>query len=213
MSRATRRNPQNEWNYFLLAAAYGHLGRAQKAKDAMVKFNETYHDPTDRQRPFTLADINNQFFNVAANRKRLLEGLRKAGVPAGESPAPADTKYKELVKVTEGAFDVEGAIKIDAVEAKTLHDRGVTFIDSRGSSLFKRGHIPGAKNLLFHQVWDSLSRYVAANDEVVFYCDDKNCHLAALSSAQALILGHTKVYYFAEGLKSWSIAGYPLEAP
>ena len=213
MSRATRRNPQNEWNYFLLAAAYGHLGREQEAKAAMVKFNATYHDPTDQQRPFTLADINNQFFNVAANRKRLLEGLRKAGVPAGESPGPADTKYKDLVNVAEGTFDVEGAIEIDAVEAKTLHDRGVTFIDSRGSSLYQRGHIPAAKNLLFHQVWDSLSRYVDADDEVVFYCDDENCHLAAISSAQALVLGQTKVYYFARGFKAWNIAGYPVELP
>jgi rhodanese-related sulfurtransferase len=160
-----------------------------------------------------LADLKNQFFIEAANLERLQEGLRKAGVPAGESPAPADTRYKDLVSATEGAFDVKGAIKIDAVEAKTLHDRGVTFIDSRGSSLYGRGHIPGAKNLLFHQVWDGLSRFVAADKEVVFYCADKACHLAAISSAQALILGHTKVYYFAGVFKSWSIAGYPVEVP
>ena len=213
MLRATRRNPQNEWNYFLLAAAYGHLGREQEGRLAMAKFNDTYHDPRDQQQPFTLADLKNQFFIEAANLERLQEGLRKAGVPAGESPAPADTRYKDLVSATEGAFDVKGAIKIDAVEAKTLHDRGVTFIDSRGSSLYGRGHIPGAKNLLFHQVWDSLSRYVAADKEVVFYCADKACHLAAISSAQALILGHTKVYYFAGVFKSWSIAGYPVEVP
>jgi len=211
MLRATKRNPQNEWNYFLLAAAYGHLGREPEGKSAIAKFNKTYHDPTDQQRPFTLADLNYQFFIEAANRERLQEGLRKAGVPVGESPGPADTKYKDLVNVTEGTFDVKGAIKIDVAEAKTLHNRGVTFIDSRGSSLYRRGHIPGATNLLFHQVWDCLSQYVAPDDEVVFYCDGKDCHLAAISSAQALSLGHTKVYYFAEGFKSWSIAGYPVE--
>jgi len=213
MLRATKRNPLDEWNYFLLAAAYGHLGREQEAKAAIATFNKTYHDPTDRQRPLTLADLNNWIFNEAVNRERLQEGLRMAGVPAGESPKPAESKYKDLVNMAEGTFDVKGAIKIDAVEAKTLHDRGVTFIDSRGSSLYRRGHIPGATNLLFHHVWDRLSRYVVQDDEVVFYCDAKDCHLAANSSAQALILGHTKVYYFAGGLKAWSIAGYPVETP
>ena len=211
MLRATKRNPLDEWNYFLLAAAYGHLGREREAKSAITTFNKTYHDPTDKQRPLTIADLNNWIFNEAANRERLQEGLRKAGVPVGESPKPAESKYKDLVNMTEGTFDVKGAIKIDAVEAKTLHDRGVTFIDSRGSSLYRRGHIPGATNLLFHHVWDRLSRYVVQDDEVVFYCDGKDCHLAANSSAQALILGHTKVYYFAGGLKAWSIAGYPVE--
>ena len=110
-----------------------------------------------------------------------------------------------------GTFDVEGAIEIDAAEAKALHDRGIAFFDSRGKGHYGRGHIPGATNLYFHQVWDSLADVVDQNAEIVFYCVDPKCHLAANSSAQALILGYTKVYYFAGGFSAWDNAGYPIE--
>jgi adenylate cyclase len=211
MLRATKLNPDDEWNYFLLAAAYGYLGREQEAKSAIARFNNTYHDPTDKQRPLRLADLDSWIFKEAANRERLQEGLRKAGVPAGAPANPADSKYRDLITMSAGTFHVEGAIAIDAAEAKSLHDRGIVFIDSRGSVDYGRGHIPGATNLLFHKVWDNLSQIVDQNEEVVFYCGGPECHLSANSSAQALILGYTKVYYFAGGFSAWKDDGYPVE--
>ncbi len=208
--RATKRNPDDEWNFLLLAAAYGHLGREQEAKPAIATFNNLYHDPTDKQRPFTLADLDTWSSKNEAVMGRLREGLRKVGVPAGITAKP-DINYRDLVTMSAGTFDVEGAIEIDATEAKTLHDRGTAFIDSRGSGHYGRGHIPGATNLYFHQVWDGLSEVVGLNDEVVFYCDGPNCHLSANSGAQAIALGYTKVYYFAGGFSAWEAAGYPKE--
>jgi TolB-like protein/class 3 adenylate cyclase/rhodanese-related sulfurtransferase/Flp pilus assembly protein TadD len=211
MLRATKLNPDDGWNYFLLAATYGHLGHEQEAKSAIIRFNKTYHDPTDKQRPLTLADLDTWIFKEPANRDRLKEGLRKAGVPVGAPANPADSKYQELITVSAGIFNVEGAIDINAAEAKSLHDRGIVFIDSRGSVDFGRGHIPGATNLLFHKVWDNLPQIVDLDEEVVFYCGGPDCHLSANSSAQALILGYTKVYYFAGGFSAWEDAGYPVE--
>jgi adenylate cyclase len=210
--RATRLNPDDEWNYFLLAASYGHLGREQEAKSAIARFNDTYHDPTDKQRPLTLASLDTWEFKEAINRTRLQEGLRNAGVPAGTPASAADSNYMNLVTMSEGAFHIEGAIEIDAAEAKSLHDKGVVFIDSRGSADYGRGHIPGATNLLFHRVWDNLPQIVDLNDEVVFYCGGLECHLSANSSAQALVLGYTKVYYFAGGFAAWKDVGYPVDA-
>jgi TolB-like protein/class 3 adenylate cyclase/rhodanese-related sulfurtransferase len=212
MLRATKLNPDDEWNYFLLAATLGHLGREQEAKSAITRFNRTYHDPTDKQRPLTLVDLDTWIFKEAVNRERLKEGLRKAGLPVGAPANPADSKYRDLITVSAGTFHVEGAIEINAAEAKLLHDRGIVFIDSRGSVDYGRGHIPGAKNLFFHKVWDNLSQIVDLNEEVVFYCGDLKCHLSANSSAQALILGYAKVYYFAAGFSAWENAGYPIEA-
>ena len=209
--RATKLNPDDEWNYFLLAATYGYLGREQEAKSAIARFNKTYHDPTDKQRQFTLSDLDTWIFKEPANRDRLKEGLRKAGVPVGAPANPADSKYQELITVSAGTFNVQGAIDINAAEAKSLHDRGIVFIDSRGSVDFGRGHIPGATNLLFHKVWDNLPQIVDLDEEVVFYCGGPDCHLSANSSAQALILGYTKVYYFAGGFSAWEDAGYPVE--
>jgi TolB-like protein/rhodanese-related sulfurtransferase len=211
--RATRRNPDYEWSFLLLAATYGHLGREQEAEPAITRFDTMYHDPTDKQRPFTIADVG-FFWNIKdeAELERIREGLRKVGVPEGASARPIDLNFRDLVSVSDGSFDVAGAIEIGTAEAKKLFDRGVAFIDSRGGDPFARGHIPGATNLLFHEVWDKLSEVVAIDDEVVFYCSGPGCHLAAHSSAQALMLGYTRVYYFAGGFPAWKQAGYPIEA-
>ena len=211
MLRATKRNPDFEWSFLLLAAAYGHLGREQEARPAIATFNNMYHDPTDKQRSFTLADVKDWSIKNEAGLERLREGLRKVGVPAGTTTRPADLNFRDLVTVSAGTFEVEGAIEIDAAEAKILHDRGTAFIDSRGSGHYGRGHIPGATNLYFHQVWDGLSEVVGLNDEVVFYCGGPDCHLSANSSAQAIALGYTKVYYFAGGFSAWQNTSYPVE--
>jgi len=208
--RAVKRNPDDEWSYFELAAAYGHLGREQEAKSALASFNELYRHPAGPKRPFTLAYFDTWTYKVAANRERLREGLRKAGVPAGTLAKP-DTEYLNLVTVSEGTFDVAGAIEIDATKAKVLLDSGIVFFDSRGQSVYERGHIPGATNLFTHKVRSSLADFVGQDAEIVFYCDGPNCHLAAHSSAQALVMGYTRVYYFAGGFLAWEAAGYPVE--
>jgi len=87
----------------------------------------------------------------------------------------------------------------------------VEYSHSRGSVDYGRGHIPGATNLFFHKVWDNLLQIVDLNEEIVFYCGGIECHLSANSSAQALILGYTNVYYFAGGFSAWKDAGYPVE--
>ena len=208
MLRATKRNPSDEWNFFLLAATYGHLGRKQEAKTALDTFNKTW-SLAYAGRPLTLADVDDwRSLKYPVFRERLKEGLRKAGVQA--TAKLAELNYRKLVTVSEGTFDVEGVIEIDAAAAKTLHDRGIAFFDSRGSGSYNRGHIPGATNLYFHQVWDSLSEVVDKDANIVFYCGEPKCHLAANSSAQALSLGYTKVYYFAGGFSAWESAGYPV---
>jgi adenylate cyclase len=209
--RATRRNPRYERNYLLLAATYGYLGREEEGKASFTTFNNMYHDPTDKQRPFTLADLGDWATKDEAGQKRIREGLRKVEVPEGATGKPANLEFTDLISVPAGTFEVEGAIEIDAAEAKTLHDRGIVYIDSRGRGLYQRGHIPGATNLFFHQVWDSLGDLVDEDAEIVFYCVDPKCHLAAHSSAQALILGYTRVYYFAGGFSAWKNSGYPVE--
>jgi len=212
--RFSKLYPEDQWNHLWLAAAYGHLGREQDAISAFATFNElnVKHDPILwKDLPWTLARLSNWTIKDEAGLERLRAGLRVAGVPEGETGRLVDLKFTDLVTVLAGTFDVEGAIEIDAAEAKTLHDHGIAFFDSRGKGHYGRGHIPGATNLYFHQVRESLADLVEQNAEVVFYCGDPKCHLAANSSAQALILGYTRVYYFAGGFSAWEVAGYPVE--
>jgi TolB-like protein/class 3 adenylate cyclase/rhodanese-related sulfurtransferase len=215
--RATKRNPEYEWNYLILAATYGHLGRVEEAEPVLTAFYDLHpqhcdaHTTLDEDNPFTLADLSEWSIKDETSLERLRQGLRKVGIPEGEAVSLADINFRELVTMSAGTFDVEGAIEIDASAAKALHDRGIIFIDSRGKALYGRGHIPGATNLYFHQVWDGLSEVVGPNDGVVFYCGGPDCHLSAHSSAQAIALGYSKVYYFAEGFPAWEDAGYPIE--
>jgi adenylate cyclase len=81
--RATKRNPGDEWNYFLLAAAYGQLQREQEARSAIETFNNMRLKA--QQRPYTLTDIDYWTFKEPVERERLRNGLRKAGLRGGET--------------------------------------------------------------------------------------------------------------------------------
>ncbi len=107
-------------------------------------------------------------------------------------------------------FAVEGAIKIDVSTAKTLHDRGVRFIDARWERNWKKGHIPGASSLAFVNE-AALMEIVEKKEEVVFYCSGSGCSASPEACAKALTWGYEKVYYFAKGLPGWESAGHPIE--
>ena len=84
--RATTRSPGDMWNFLLLAAAYGQLGREQEARSAIETFNKLRAEVV--QRPHTLAGVDDWSFRHSAERERLREGLRKAGMPEGGAAAP-----------------------------------------------------------------------------------------------------------------------------
>jgi len=123
----------------------------------------------------------------------------------------AETHWNTLItgdRVT--GFAVEGATKIDVSTAKTLHDRGVWFIDARWKRHWKKGHIPGASSLGFVNE-AALMELVKKNEEVVFYCSGADCNASPEACAKALTWGYEKVYYFAKGYPGWISAGHPIE--
>ncbi len=79
--RAANRNPSVAWNFFHLAAAYGQLGREQEAESAIETFNKMRANAGEHL--MSLADIGGWRFKDSADRERLREGLRKAGLPEG----------------------------------------------------------------------------------------------------------------------------------
>ncbi len=213
--RAASVQPDYEYLWRHLAMTYGYLGRIEEAKAAIQKYyalRRSGYDVTLKGEESYWADW---YSYDRTYLDQMVEGLRLAGVPSGTIDEPTEINYKDLITKSEGTFDVAGAIKIDAAGAKTLHDRGVAFIDSRGGSPYGRGHIPGATNLSFpyRLTKDNLSQLVGLDDEVVFYCGGTDCHLSANSCAQALTWGYTRVYYFAGGFPEWRNAGYPVKIP
>ena len=204
-------------DYITLIASFGHLGRKSGLPEAIKTFNGL-------SVPAGYNSINVQMwggwwwygdiFNYDPEyRDRLMQGLRKAGVPEGAGTDIPFEKYRALIQTSGGYFSVTGAITIDPQQAKTLHDRGVKFVDVRAAKGFASGHVPGAFNLdvATELSRDSLSRIVGKDEEFVLSCHGKTCSDSAYASAKALIWGFKRVYYFAGGFPAWKEAGYPVE--
>jgi tetratricopeptide (TPR) repeat protein len=215
LTRATQSNPDDDRALIVLAAAYGHLERVQEAKSAVEKADTLRHerqqlwtDPSVEvgvdvllAGPYTLKDVDLWRFGESADRERLYEGLRLAEVPkAGLGKAVSPTK-------------VAGATTVDAVEAKSLLDRGVPFVDVRGDDSWNDGHIPGAVHLYLKAGFNEagLSAVVAKDQAVVVYCQGPRCLLSSKACTKAVAWGFGKVHYFRDGFPSWKAAGYPIE--
>ena len=108
--------------------------------------------------------------------------------------------------------EVDGATTVDVATAKALFDRGVPFVDVRGSSYYD-GHIPGAVRLNWVGEFTErgLGEVVTKDQEVVIYCGGPTCSRSSLSCTKAVSWGWKKVYYFRDGYPGWEAAGYPSE--
>ncbi len=215
LTRAARSNPDNDRSLIILAAAYGHLGRVPEAKSAIDKANGLRHARQQRLTdsnvkagidfflvgPYTQKDVDLWPFKEEADRTRLRQGLRLAGVPK-------TGKGKHVSPI-----EVAGATTVDPDAAKILLDRGVPFVDVRPDGRWNDAHIPGAVNLsLKHKAFNegALSQVVAKDQEVVIYCMGPRCLLSSKACAKAVGWGFEKVYYLREGLPGWKAAGYPI---
>ncbi len=115
-------------------------------------------------------------------------------------------------------WEIEGATEIDLGTAKSLHDRGVVFVDASPVDVWNEGHISGSINRPIRDkdlpgkarlTEATLMEIVDKTEEVVFVCE---CRGAIFSSAKAVNWGFTRVYFFVRnGLQKWKKAGYPVE--
>ena len=219
LERAVSRQPDILDDYITLVAAYGHLGRLEKATAAQEFFDGTLREFGWGPMTIKWAGIwwYGDIFQITPGyRERLLDGLRKAGVPEGiGEPNPYDEFQDLITRLDNGQFSVQGATKIDTAAAKAIHERGeAQFIDVLPPGIFSQGHIPGALNLHLN---DGLSKQrlaaiVGPNEAVVFSCKGRYCPWSAYACAKAITWGYTKVFYFAGGYPAWEGAGYPLES-
>ena len=124
--------------------------------------------------------------------------------------AQAQTDWLTLVTGSRSSgYAVEGATKIDVSTAKTLHDRGVKFVDVGRKRRWKKRHIPDATRF-FVPSEAALMEIVDKDKEVVFYSWGDYGKVAD-ASARAVVWGYENVYYFSEGLRGWEAAGHPIE--
>ena len=218
LSRAVELNPDDDRALIVLAAAWGHSGRAGAATAAIDTLNKL-RSAKERRRSrtpernlvagidtfvagaYTLQDVDLWPFKERGDRERLREGLRKAGLSATGAAA------------AESPFEVPGATTVNAAKAKALHGRGVPFVDVRAVADWNIGHIPGAVHLELKEVFSeaALLRVVGKGTEVVILCEGPKCLRSSKASAKAVSWGFTRVYYFRDGFPAWRAAGYPVE--
>ena len=205
-------------DYITLIASFGYLGRNSDIPEAIKTFNKLsvsagYNTITVQMFGgwWWYGDIFNYY---PAYRDQLMAGLRKAGIPEGAGIDIPFEKYRRLLHKGDDYYEVTGATKIDHKKAKTLHERGVKFVDVRAALGFAQGHIPGAYNLdvATELSRDSLARIVRKDEEFVLSCHGRTCPDSAYASAKAVMWGFKRVYYFAGGFPAWKEAGYPVEA-
>lgn len=217
LENLTRSNPNDERALILLAATYGHLGQSLEGSRAIEAANRLR---TERQQQlagsdleigldvllvgdYSLVDVDWWPFKERADRERLRDGLRLAGVPeagADDSVSPST---------------IPGATTVEATEVDALLRNGAIVVDVRGEASWKTGHIPGAIHLDFKADFNevNLAAVIARDQPMIIYCSGPRCLLSSQACAKAVAWGFEHVYYFREGFPGWKAAGYTIEVP
>ncbi len=199
----------NEWTYLFLAASLAQLGERDAAAAALANFNRIYAESGED--PFTVSRVEHWAFKEQADRARVQEGLRKAGMPEGAT-TEQDLGYAQDLT----PMSVDGATTIDAERAKALFEQGIKLVDVRDRVDWEDGHIPGAVHLsLFRDFTDARLSAVAKRDEavVLFGSGTGANKMAAIAASRAVSWGFERIYYFRDGFPGWKAAGYPVQVP
>lgn len=101
---------------------------------------------------------------------------------------------------------------INHTELKTLVDadnRIFMLVDARNPEEYREAHIPGAVNIPQKKFKDFLGLFPSDKEMmIVFYCNGVKCGKSKKAAKQAMELGYTDVYVYAEGMPVWEEVGY-----
>ncbi|MFN8587124.1 MAG: rhodanese-like domain-containing protein [Candidatus Eisenbacteria bacterium] len=132
--------------------------------------------------------------------------------PAAETPEGAATPAPVAAPLPEVPV-TRDPLEVGLDFAKRFHEaRAAVFVDARSAEEFAEGHIAGASNLPFDDVYKKPELAKAFDEHgvpIVVYCGGGDCDLAK-SLAYALIeAGHKRVLVFKDGYPVWAAAGLP----
>ena len=84
-------------------------------------------------------------------------------------------------------------------------------VDTRSREAFATGHIPGAINLPYREIDDTIVELLPLHQSVVTYCGGPACNAATRGAAALAALGY-RVKEMLGGLEYWVREGYPVES-
>ena len=119
---------------------------------------------------------------------------------------------KEM-SITEDLDEISGEpVAISLLQAKTLFDKGVVFVDARGEEYFADGHIQNSWNSgFFMELMFKLDSAQTKSGLVVLYCGEDECGSSEELAYDLYNEGFSKLFVFKGGWQEWNEAGYPVE--
>jgi rhodanese-related sulfurtransferase len=162
-------------------------------------------------------------WNLAAPRERKLAWVGSySGVPrvatepgAKSSEAPAVAPANAAASGTTAFLPHpdRASVEIGADAVEQLHRQGVLFLDARRSSVYKDGHIPGARSF---PVWESDidTRVKALFEEgrdqrapIVIYCSGGDCEDSHMLAEKLYFVGFDNALIYKDGFPDWQKRG------
>jgi len=159
--------------------------------------------------------------NLTASRERRLAWMGSYTPAARTAVAPAPAAAAATAPGTAtaaGAFAPhpdKAWVEIDGDAAAQLHRQGAVFLDARRSSVYKDGHIQGARSF---PVWESDidARVKAFFEEgrdqrapIVVYCSGGDCEDSHMLSEKLYFVGFDNALVYKGGFPDWQKRGLP----
>ncbi len=155
--------------------------------------------------------------NLTARPERRLDWIGRGGEVLRRplprvGPAPAGPSPDAFPPHPEKPY-----LEISPEQAKLLFDRGVLFLDARRSSVYREGHIRGARSL---SVWeaDLDGKLLALSQEgrdlaspLVAYCSGGDCEDSHQLAERLWSIGFNDVLVYRDGFPDWEKRGWPVE--
>jgi len=99
-----------------------------------------------------------------------------------------------------------------ALQAKLLRDEALVLVDTLPPSAYRKGHLPGAINILSDDILEQAPRCLPNRDaQIVVYCANGPCRRSERAAERLMRLGYSNVRDYHEGKADWVAAGLPLE--
>ena len=172
---------------------------------------------------FVLAVLCGAVSNLTASRERRLAWVGgytpaargAAALAPGPAAATAATPGSASSGTTFSPHPDKAWVEIDGDAAAQLHGQGVLFLDARRSSVYKDGHIQGARSF---PVWESDidARVKALFEEgrdqrapIVVYCSGGDCEDSHMLSEKPYFVGFDNALVYKGGFPDWQKRGLP----
>ena len=138
-----------------------------------------------------------------------------ASVPASGAPASAADASPSTGAEGQPSAGAALGLEITLAQAKSLYDKGVTFLDARLDEEYNAERVAGAQHLTTAMFGLSeppaILNMLDPSAPVVIYCSGGDCDASHAVGIRLQQAGFEQVHIMVDGLPGWKKAGHPVE--